>query len=158
MKVYGCPKGFEIPSFDVTDWQKAEADHAARLKKHFIDAGHTGEYTGEIISFGVADGSAQYMLVNGSGRYGKSAFLIHLAYGDGYSYNGINHFPKAEIIRMAKQARSREALFKRAVDWWEQRKLGEIVHYHNSFGQFVRGEIVINPDRKSTRLNSSHRP
>lgn len=26
--------------------------------------------------------------------------------------------------------------------WWNARKIGEIVHYHNGFGQYVRGRIV----------------
>jgi hypothetical protein len=83
------------------------------------------------------------MYVEGGGRYGKAAFLIHLAYGDGYQYFGIKNFPKAEILKMVKQAKARTAMFKRADDWWEDRQIGEIVHYSNGFGSYVRGEIVV---------------
>lgn len=30
--------------------------------------------------------------------------------------------------------------------WWAERKIGEIVHYHNGFGEFVRGEIIETPE------------
>jgi hypothetical protein len=143
LKVYGCPKGYEIPefNFDSKNWQKDEADHTARLAKHLRESGHLGE-TGGTFALGVADGSAQYMFVEGGGRFGKRAFLIHLAYGDGYSYYGVENFPKSEILRMIKQGKARENLFKKAKDWWDAREVGEIVHYSNGFGSYVRGEIV----------------
>jgi hypothetical protein len=142
LKVYGCPEGYEIPEFDFdSNWQKDETDHKARLTKHLRDSGHLGE-TGGTFGFGVADGSAQYMFVEGGGHYGKRAFLIHLAYGDGYSYRGVENFPKSEILRMVKQNKAHENLFKKAKDWWEAREVGEIVHYSNGFGSYVRGEIV----------------
>lgn len=143
MKVYGCPKGYEAPELDFdADWQAEEAAHTERLKQHLIESGHNGKYTGEVVSFPVADGSAQYMLVEGSGRYGKRAFLIHLPYGDGYNYGGIEHFPKADIIKKIEQQRAMAQIFRDRTDWWEARAVGETVHYHNGFGQYVRGEIV----------------
>lgn len=151
MKITACPKGFKEPGFDVENWQKAEAEHAARLKQHLIDYGHTGEYTGEIISFGVADGAAQYMIVDGPGRYGSRTFLIHLNYGDGYQYRGVEHFPKAKIIQMAKSAREYKKLFERRTDWWEEREIGEIVHYCDGHGKYVRGEIVQTDDGKAMK-------
>ena len=79
------------------------SNSALRLKQHLIEMGYTGKHTGGIVSYGVADGQAQYMLADGKGRYGPS-FLIHLRYGDGYSYRGIEYFPKKEIVDQLKRA------------------------------------------------------
>lgn len=155
MKVYACPAGYEEPKPDYRNYDHkkeaaAEVAHQERLKQHLIESGYTGRYTGGIVSFGVADGAALYMLADGNGTYGPS-FLIHLAYGDGYSYNGIQHFPKKDIIARIEQSFAAERRQAMAKDWWEQRKLGEIVHYENRTDQYVRGEIVQTDEGKAMK-------
>lgn len=117
MKIYACPEGFEEPEVDYTnfDMQKMIADenaHKERLAEHLRSVGYTGKHTGGVARFGVADGYAQYMLADGKGQYGPS-FLIHLGYGDAYSYQGIQHFPKKEIIENIERQQRIASMFGR---------------------------------------------
>lgn len=115
MKVYACPEACPAPkpdyrNYDFENDRKREEQHKSDLKRHLIEMGYTGRYTGEIVSFGVADGAAQYMLADGKGRYGQS-FLVHLPYGDAYHYRGIEHFPKKAIIEQIERDRKFAALW-----------------------------------------------
>ncbi len=47
-----------------------------------------------------------------------------------------------EIRAELSQERMWATLRKSANEFWASRKVSEIVHYHNGFGQYVRGEIV----------------
>lgn len=117
MQVFSCPEECAWVDPDVvnynwnTEW-KRQAEHQAKLKAYLIENGYKGKYTGGTCSFGVADGSAQYMLADGNGRFGRS-FLIHLPYGDAYHYHGIQHFPKKAIVEYVKQEAKRNAYFAR---------------------------------------------
>lgn len=112
MKVFTCPEAVPAPTFNDYDynakpgdpkhWQTLEETHAKALKQHLIEMGHTGKYTGEIVMFGVADGHAQYMLADGTGRYGKP-FLIHLSYGDAWQYQGVEYMPKKAIVEQIER-------------------------------------------------------
>lgn len=51
-------------------------------------------------------------------------------------------FGGEEIRHKIATAKMYGRLAKEADDFWASRKVGEIVHYHNGFGQYVRGEIV----------------
>lgn len=102
MKVYGVPEAVPFPdpdykNYDVRAEQSREEAHRQALKAHLIAMGHRGKHTGKIARFPVADGYAQYMLADGTGRYGGS-FLIHLPYGDGYQFPGVKHYPKSAIV------------------------------------------------------------
>lgn len=117
MKVYACPEGFEEPTVDYRnfDMQKMIADenaHKERLAKHLRENGYTGKHTGGIARFGVADGYAQYMLADGKGLYGPS-FLIHLGYGDAYSFQHIQYLPKKEIVENIQRQQALASMFGR---------------------------------------------
>jgi hypothetical protein len=98
MKVYDCPKECPwVPDYTSLDFaaeEKREKEHSTRLKTWLLEHGYTGKYTGSMVHFGVADGSAQYMIADG-----KSFCLIHLPYGDAYQYRDIKFLPKREIIK-----------------------------------------------------------
>lgn len=111
MKVYECPA--EIPEIEVDyknyDREKEEAKedaHRAQLKAWLKANGYPGKRTGETVRFGVADGYAQYMLAEG-----KRSVLIHLPYGDAYSYRDVGFLPKAEILKRIEQDKRIRAIF-----------------------------------------------
>jgi len=101
MKVYTCPE--EVP-FAKPDWknfnlaaeQAREKAHTIKLAEWLRANGYTGKHTGKIVSFGVADGRALYMIADG-----KKSCLVHLPYCDAYVYRDVEYLPKAEIVRRA---------------------------------------------------------
>ena len=112
MKVYSCPAECPAPTPDYSgkfDYKKEleqEEKHMKDLKEWLIKRGYRGKLTGEIVSFGVADGQALYMLADGS----KSC-LIHLPYGDAYAYHNIKYLPKNAIVKRIVQIKQLNALF-----------------------------------------------
>lgn len=115
MKVYAVPQAVPFAKPDYTNYDfKAEREreerHIADLKAHLIEMGYTGKHTGKIASFGVADGSANYMLADGKGRY-DSSFLIHLPYGDAYQFQYIGKLSKKDIIENIESREGLAALF-----------------------------------------------
>lgn len=118
MKVFSCPEAvpfngpmnWDAKPGDPDHWKTLEKNHAEALKQHLLEMGHTGKYTGEIACFRVGDGHAQYMLADGTGRYGKP-FLIHLPYGDAYSYRGIEHFTKKAIVETIERQNKMASIF-----------------------------------------------
>lgn len=111
MKIYNLPKQVPAPKVDYENYDHAkvngdEEKHMAALKAWLKKAGYTGKYTGEIYREGVADGSALYMVADGS-----SFALIHLPYGDAYQSRDVGFLPKKEIIRRIEAAKSFRALW-----------------------------------------------
>ncbi len=81
-KVYTLPDGFEVPEFnwkDIPKYEKECAEHTEKIKKWCIERNPEQECVGEVISFSVADGKAEYMVAAI-----KPVQLIHLPYWDGY--------------------------------------------------------------------------
>lgn len=114
MKVFALPESVPAPQVDYMNYNRdkviaAEAAHKAALKRHLIEAGYTGEHTGEIAQFSVADGYALYMLGEGAG-HGRD-ILIHLPYGDAYRYLHIEHLPKSAILDTIAHRQKIDALF-----------------------------------------------
>lgn len=113
MKVYACPAELPAPEIDYSNFssEKLVADekaHTQRLKAHMEGLNYKGPRTGEIISFGVADGSAQYMYADA----GAKSVLIHLPYGDAYQYRDIQFLPRKEILKRLDQQKAFDAAFK----------------------------------------------
>ena len=114
MKVYSCPAELPAPqpdyrNFDHKKELAEEEAHIKALKAEFIKRGYTGKFTGEIVRFPVADGHAQYMFI-AAPTVAKS-FLIHLPYGDAWSYREVTFLPHKEITKRIKQAKEWEAIF-----------------------------------------------
>ena len=62
---------------------------------------------------------------------------------DNEDYGGTKKvFGTEEIKRAVAYDKAVAASMNDTKDWWANRTVGEIVHYHNGFGQYVRGEIV----------------
>jgi hypothetical protein len=61
----------------------------------------------------------------------------------GADYVGaIRLFDTSEIRACLEGAREWQAFEVENARWWSQRKAGEVLHYHNGFGRYVRGEVV----------------
>lgn len=159
MKVYALPKGLEAPEPDYKNYDRekefaAEDAHRARVRAWLKANGYTGKNSGRIYREGVADGHAEYMFAEGS-----KSFLFHLPYGDGYQSRTVGGMTKASVLKLMG-ANDRldnyfEGLDNQKKSFWDSRVVGEIIHYHNSFGQFIRGEVVIVnnvPELKPTAL------
>ncbi len=105
MKVYAAPEHIQTPAwpspFNHDQYSKNCDAYRAEIRKWLSENGYTGEYSGEVIQFGVADGYAQYMLADG----GRRSFLIHLDEVDGYQYRDVEFLPKREIIKRIEQQR-----------------------------------------------------
>jgi hypothetical protein len=103
MKIYACPTEVTRPEPDFKNynWEKesrVDREHAHKLKNWLISNGYKGKNTGKVVSFGVADGCAQYMIAEG-----KVSCLIHLKYGDAYKYPDAKYLPKSEIVRRGRE-------------------------------------------------------
>ncbi len=112
MKVFTCPDEIKAPEVNYANFNHAkmladEATHQEKLKVHMVGMGYNGPRTGEIISFGVADGSAQYMFADA----GAKSALIHLPYGDAYHYRDVGFLPRKEILKRLDQQKSLTAMF-----------------------------------------------
>ena len=85
-KVYSHPYEINTPDFNEAFIDgRFSVEKMTELDNRFIeecrawvrDAGYRHKLTGQIIRFGVADGQAQYMILNGTS-------IMHLPLGDGY--------------------------------------------------------------------------
>lgn len=111
MKVYSCPDECPAPTidfanYDATEERRKEEEHKQKLTAWLKDAGYTGAFTGETVSFPVADGYAIYMLADG-----KPSCLIHLPYGDGWHYRDVEFLPKREILKRIQQQKQMASIF-----------------------------------------------
>lgn len=113
------------------DWRAYGARIDAELKK--IEAEHT------VVRFPIADGCAMYTVVSE-----KPLVLRHIPYGDAYQAMGatIRGFTLADLRRQQKF----DKLFDQRGDeneaFYESLCLGQVVHYHHGFNEFVRCEVV----------------
>lgn len=100
MKIYSLPVELEKSVPQITSdfvyevYSEAIKAHKAKVKEYLHRIGYTGRHTGKIYSTPVADGSAEYMVADGSG-----SFLLHLPYGDAYHDPYVVYLPKKEILK-----------------------------------------------------------
>ncbi len=114
MKVYDCPAETPAPKPDFANYDREaelakETRHKAMLKEWLQANGYDGPMTGEVASFGVADGAALYMFADA----GRGSALIHLPYGDGYHYRDVVHLPRAEVVRRIEAGKKLASIFGR---------------------------------------------
>lgn len=155
MKVFSLPKGLEAPEPDYKNYDHekeaaAEKAHQDKVKDWLLKNGYPGPNTGKLYREPVADGHAVYMFADG-----KPAALIHLPYGDGWHSRTVSGMSKKAVLDLIKSNEAMDGFWDRAQKaregFWESQKVGDIVHYHNSFGQFVRGEIVEHEGKKQMK-------
>jgi hypothetical protein len=109
MKIYSLPEELEatIPEPDYInqtfeEWGKDEELHRESIREWLQEQGYTGKNSGKIFQEPVADGYAQYMMVEGPVGSGVRSFLLHLPYGDGYHEPNVEFLPKKEVLKRIK--------------------------------------------------------
>jgi hypothetical protein len=90
-----------------------------------------------------ADSSSLFTVVKARGADTYDCEIkAHPEYGTQIDWLGHKKvFGGEEIRRSIAQTNLFARLHREADDFWASRKVGEIVHYHNGFGQYVRGII-----------------
>lgn len=114
-KIYSTPKGIK-PSPETHDFMvdgKFDFKGMVEAEKKWVDelrdwckADSDGEYVGEVIREGVADGYAQYMVYSL-----KPLALIHLPLGDGYQFQWAHRWTASDIKMMIEREKKLEGLF-----------------------------------------------
>lgn len=141
------PAPIEAPSVFGDDWREKEEAYFAEMKamarKANARPGRMREglldLIGEVLRWPRADGYAVYMVWN---VYPLE--IVHLAVGDAWSIEPalIRGLNVAEVRRMVEHERAMKEMFEGPNRWYSKDKVGQIVHYHNGFGQYVRCEVV----------------
>jgi hypothetical protein len=112
-KVYAAPKEIKEPDFNLLHtgsdgynlYQKAEDNYIQQVQEYAKRCGN-GPVRGEIINFGVADGSASYVVFSTT-----PAALIHLRIGDAYQFQYANLLTGPAIKQQVQQQKSLNRLF-----------------------------------------------
>ena len=109
MKIYSLPEELEatIPEPDYinqtfAEWGRDEELHRESIRQWLHENGYTGKNSGELFQEPIADGYAQYMLVEGAVGSGVRSFLLHLPYGDAYHDPDVEFLPKKEVLKRIK--------------------------------------------------------
>lgn len=109
IKVYSGIEGIKAPSLNMMcnlDFKVYE-QKCEEYKQRVIEwckQNSVNQYTGKIVSFGVADGYAQYVVL-------KPSKIIHLNIYDGYHFQYVDRLLAKDIIQKAKQADSIRKIF-----------------------------------------------
>lgn len=115
-KILNAPKTIgEVPRYnrDITNLFKQEADWQEKLRQHVVAeakaAGTFDAHLGEVIQFQVADNYARYMVASM-----KPLALVHLPFGDGYTFQFANRLTAKDVRDKVEEARRWAAMLERA--------------------------------------------
>ena len=130
----------KAPPVDYSDdWQKQENDYIERVRAALKNATH-GTLVGKTVRWQRADGYAVYMVATE-----HPLRLVHLDLGDGYQVEAslIRGLTLTDVGLMVQQ----DELWERMTHgpneaFYTKERVGQLVHYSNGFGQFVRCEVV----------------
>lgn len=114
-KIYGPPKEIPVPKlnvagFDFERYQKDEEEYTQKLRDYCQVNGGNEDSVGEIISFPVGDGYAQYMVFNT-----KPVVLIHMPLGDAWQFRYANRLTRKDVLAEVNRGRKIKELFSRRV-------------------------------------------
>jgi hypothetical protein len=142
------------PEFDYRgepdEWRKQEQTYIDRLARAARDANPRSKspLIGRTVRFSVADGYAVYVVWSVS-----PLVLVHVATGDGYAISAAHL--RGLTLRDIKALVANEDMWSNLTDdherFYASLPVGSIVHYHNSFGRFVRAVRVEGPAGKRLR-------
>jgi hypothetical protein len=125
------------------DWDvamKREGDLWERVLNLSKSVGK-GLVPGKLVQWSVADGRASYLVKKVGVR---STELAHLPFGDGYGFAGVSQVKGKLVIpsRVARYAAESQDMVTGIVDesddYYNGLNPGQVVHYSNGFGQFIR--------------------
>ena len=108
-KVYLAPESIKVPELDfriMNTYEEACDNYKAELKA-FLQKRKNGKNVGEIISFPVADGYAEYMVASM-----EPVELVHLPLGDAWDFQYARLLTAKEVQEKIDQQKALERLFK----------------------------------------------
>jgi hypothetical protein len=119
--------------------EQAQLDAAAEEAKRVSPGG----LVGETVRWPRADGYAVYMIVRQ-----EPLMLAHVNICDGYSIESalIRGLTLTDVRKMVERERALRHFFEHTNDFYDELEVGQVVHYHNGFKEFVRCEVVEAPD------------
>lgn len=117
MQVYAVPGEVAVPGFedscldgryDREQDDRVTNEFLAELKAWLVEHGYNRKLTGEIVSFPIADGAAQYMVAEG-----KSTILVHLPIHDAWNIPAahMRGLRKKDIVEQVERSRRIAAMF-----------------------------------------------
>jgi hypothetical protein len=93
---------------------------------------------GDTFHSSYADGNPEWTVTDISGEY------LTAEVRDDLDWNGVRKgFLVSDVQRSLAYSASLSNLAVDADAWWDAQPLGRMVHYHNGFGQFIRGYIDV---------------
>lgn len=143
-KVYSTPDYIQAPSLSIDNMDAYDAACEAYYQQTAEwardNTNSTSDLVGQIIRFPVADGYAEYMVLDT-----RPLQLLHLETGDAYSASAVTMrgLRVADVKSMVERDRNLQAMFASQDDWFDGLAVGTTVHYHDGFGKFVRCEVKV---------------
>ena len=110
-KIYNVPKEVKVPTMDWNNIEQYDKDcnqFKQDLKDFIVANGNKGKNVGKIVSYQVADGHAEYMVVSM-----KPLGLVHLPLGDAYEFGFMHLMTSDEIEKKLHQQEVMTKLFKK---------------------------------------------
>lgn len=146
-KVWAPPEHIKVPEFNesMVDGKfdpKKDEENVARFTselREWCTSHAKGDLVGKVVSWGVADGRAVYMVY----RQNPRLELIHLPIHDAYQLpeEQIRGMRVSDIRKRVQADQVWEQINKKSTDWWDDQPDGTIVHYNTGFGAWVRGRV-----------------
>jgi hypothetical protein len=122
----------------------------AELNRDDAAAKAAGKLVGRYITHPVADGQAIYKIVKAGPRI--TIEVVDVA--DGYmvpAWGRRTTITARQAMAFLAQRDAWTALGQRHENWWAKQQIGATVHYHNGFGEYVRGVVVEDGGEKKMR-------
>lgn len=108
-KIFSPPDGLTQPTLDFANfanYQKGCEDYKENLKKMLLKRNPNGKNVGEIISFPVADGTADYMVAKM-----QPLELVHIPLMDAWEFNYVHLLKAKDVQEKIDQQKALEKLF-----------------------------------------------
>ena len=107
-KIYSPPKEVPIPDLNFETWREDEIKFTEALRAYCQKHGK-GTERGEVVRFPVADGHAQYMVLNL-----RPLTLIHMPLGDAWHFQYVNRLTANDIKEQIRREKAFAAIFEKA--------------------------------------------
>ena len=107
-KIYSAPKSIKLPTFSfekLDDYHKDCDRYRAELKKALLSR-KKGKNIGEIISFPIADGAAEYMIASL-----RPLELVHIPLGDAWDFQYAHLLTAKDVNKKIEQGKAMAKLF-----------------------------------------------
>lgn len=105
-KIFAPPTEIGKPRVDFKrNWEEQENEYLQKLRT-WVKLNRPNKDAGEVISFQVADGYAQYMVLSL-----KPVELMHIPFGDGYQYQYANRLTAKDIREEIERGKLLAELF-----------------------------------------------